>query len=70
MNFHGADRELQTNFQAMSSDPILQIALANDGIQWHFISSAAPYFGGLWKADIKSFKFYLRQVIGSHALQD
>jgi len=31
-NFHSADQELQTSFQAMNSDPILQVILANDGV--------------------------------------
>jgi len=46
-NFHGADRELRTSFQAMSSDSTLQASLANDGVQRHFILLAAPHFGGL-----------------------
>jgi imidazoleglycerol phosphate dehydratase HisB len=46
-NFHGADQELQTSFRAMSSDSTLQVTLASDGVQWHFIPSAASHFGGL-----------------------
>jgi len=52
----------------VSSDPILQVALANDRVQWHFISPAAPHFGGLWEAGVKSFKFHLRRVVGSRTL--
>ncbi|KAH0944365.1 hypothetical protein HN011_004098, partial [Eciton burchellii] len=29
---------------------------------------AQPHFGGLWKARVKSFKFHLRRVLGSHTL--
>jgi len=68
MNFHGADRELRTSLQAMRSDSTLQANLANDGVQWHFMPPAAPHFGGLWEAGVKSFKFHLRQVIGSRTL--
>jgi len=49
-NFQGADRELQASFEAVSSDPTLQVTLANDSIQWHFIPSTAPHFGGPWEA--------------------
>jgi hypothetical protein len=67
-NVHGADRELPTSFQAVSSDSTLQASLANDGVQWHFIYPAAPHFGGLWEAGVKSLKFHLRRVIGSRTL--
>jgi hypothetical protein len=67
-NFHGTDRELQTSFRAMSSNLTLQVTLANDSVQWHFIPPAAPHFGGLWEAGVKSFKFHLRRVIGSRTL--
>jgi len=64
-NFHGADHELRASLQAIRSDATLQANLANDGVQWHFIPPAAPHFGGLWEAGVKSFKLHLRRVIGS-----
>lgn len=50
------------------TDPKLKNALANDGIKWHFIPSAAPHFGALWEAGVKNLKYHLRRVIGSHTL--
>jgi len=67
-NFHGADREVQTSFQAIRTDSTLQASLANDGVQWHFIPSAAPHFGRFWEAGVKSLKFHLRWVMGSRTL--
>jgi len=68
MNFQGTDRKLRISFEAVRSDPTLQVALANDGVQWHFIPPAAPHFGGLWEAGVKSLKFHLRRVVSSRTL--
>ncbi|XP_029175540.1 uncharacterized protein LOC114944008 [Nylanderia fulva] len=67
-NFHGADRELKSTFDAVSSDPSLRDVLANDRVEWHFIPSASPHFGGLWEAGVKSFKTHLKKTVGSHTL--
>ncbi|XP_025266744.1 uncharacterized protein LOC112638750 [Camponotus floridanus] len=65
INFVGADRELRLLFQASSSDGrrIAHLA-ASDGIWWKFNPSAAPHFGGLWEAAVKSIKHHLRRVLG------
>ncbi|XP_025267294.1 uncharacterized protein LOC112638912 [Camponotus floridanus] len=68
-NFVGADRELRLLFQASSSDGrrIAHIA-ASDGIRWRFNPPAAPHFGGLWEAAVKSTKHHLRRVLGDTTL--
>lgn len=44
-------------------DPRFQRLLAEDGVQWKFNPSAAPHFGGLWEAGVKSVKSHLKRVL-------
>ncbi|GFT72989.1 integrase catalytic domain-containing protein [Trichonephila clavipes] len=45
-------------------DETLASYMASEGIDWKFLPPRAPNFGGLWEAGVKSFKFYLKRVVG------
>lgn len=66
--FVGANRELTAAFRASIKDPNFLNYSASRQITWKFIPPAAPHFGGLWEAGVKSVKYHLRRVLGSHTL--
>lgn len=49
------------------SDEVRHILNQNSTI-WHFIPPALPNFGGLWEADVKSDKFYLKWIVHDRIL--
>lgn len=68
-NFVGADAQLRALFAAGRKEgQRIAHALAKDRIQWRFNPPAAPNFGGLWEAAVKSVKHHLRRVIGDAKL--
>lgn len=68
-NFVGADNSLKELFSDACQDG-QQIAVfaTHQQIQWHFNPPAAPNFGGIWEAAVKSLKHHLRRVIGDTIL--
>lgn len=61
-NFVGANKALRDLFRASSSaGQLIAHTATADGIKWHFNPPAAPHFGGLWAAAVKSTKYHLRR---------
>ncbi|XP_055922824.1 uncharacterized protein LOC129953606, partial [Eupeodes corollae] len=70
-NFHGAKRTLDEMYNQLRSqhhNTIVADHLSKDGISWKFIPPAAPHFGGLWEAGVKSVKTHIKRVIGENKL--
>ncbi|XP_037959148.1 uncharacterized protein LOC119688547 [Teleopsis dalmanni] len=61
INFAGAANILGRDIKAAAkSNNKLAPILASEGVQWHFIPPAAPRFGGIWVAGVKSLKYHLK----------
>jgi len=58
-NFVGANKVLKQLFQLSKNNQSVVDEIASRGVQWHFIPPAAPHFGGLWEAAVKSAKHHL-----------
>jgi len=64
-NYVGAARQLKLLFRDAKAQDRLSTHL---NCTWHFNPPAAPHFGGIWEAGIKSVKFHLKHVIGQQVL--
>uniref|UniRef100_A0A1Y1N7Y6 Integrase catalytic domain-containing protein n=2 Tax=Photinus pyralis TaxID=7054 RepID=A0A1Y1N7Y6_PHOPY len=65
----GADAELRKLFDsARQESRHIEHLLAQDGTQWIFNPPAAPHFGGIWEAGVKSTKHHLKRTIGESTL--
>lgn len=67
-NFVGADPKLRELFGRATRNCQIADALANEGVQWRFNPPAAPHFGGIWEAAVKSTKHHLQRVMGDSTL--
>jgi len=61
-NYVGAARILNNLFKDATVQDVLHDRIP---CQWIFNPPAAPHFGGIWEAAIKSAKFHMKKVIGS-----
>lgn len=69
--FKGARNQLNELFRLQSSqthkDQVQNFA-SSRGINFHFIPSYSPIFGGLWESGVKSTKYHLKRVVGKALL--
>ncbi|XP_025191316.1 uncharacterized protein LOC112591650 [Melanaphis sacchari] len=65
-NFVGAARQLRELINSPPSQGVITSTAMS--CSWHFNPPAAPHFGGLWEAAVRSAKRLLTRVVGSHVL--
>ncbi|XP_015594211.1 uncharacterized protein LOC107267260 [Cephus cinctus] len=63
-NFVGAEKILSK----LLDQPAIHQEFTRQRITWHFMPPAAPHFGGLWEAGVKSFKRHFYRVVGQAKL--
>lgn len=67
-NFVGANNELMelsNLFASQKHKNDVNNYLTNKSIKWEFIPPNSPHVAGIWEADVKSFKYHLRRVMGN-----
>lgn len=62
-NFVAAAKDIGS-FLAQYREPLADFA-SQQAIQFNFIPSFAPHFGGIWKSGIKSDKHHIKRVLGN-----
>ncbi|XP_049277052.1 uncharacterized protein LOC125760709 [Anopheles funestus] len=70
-NFRGANNNLRDLYKLLNSKEHQEAIIgwcSEQEIRWKFTPPAAPHFGGLWEAAVKSMKFHLKRVLGTGQL--
>jgi len=67
-NFVGTRKELECYFRRQLTGRTISDELVEEGVQWVFTPPAAPHFGGVWEAAVKSFKHHFVRVAGAAIL--
>ncbi|XP_035230645.1 uncharacterized protein LOC118202587 [Stegodyphus dumicola] len=67
-NFIAADKELKRVINSLKENELVNKYCSTEGIKWIFNPPAAPHFGGLWEAAVKSTKLHLKRTIGEQLL--
>ena len=57
-------KEIYTLVHSISLKECLINRAAPKKLQWSFITSCAPHFGGLWEAAVKSMKLLIHKTLG------
>lgn len=69
--FKGAENQLKDLYKLQASpshrNSVYKFCLTNY-IQFKFIPSYSPEFGGLWEAGVKSLKYHFKRIVGDIAL--
>lgn len=65
--FVGANNELANIYSLLKSSEIQDYLVLSD-MQWHFIPSRSPHFGGMWEAAVKSVKQHLKRILNDTKL--
>ena len=66
-NFVGANNRLKEIYTLVSSISVKECVInwaPPKEIQWSFLPSRAPHFGGLWEGAVKSMKLLLHKTLG------
>ena len=69
-NFVGADRELQELVESLDQERIIRESTKHHRIDWKFNPPAAPHFGGVFEALIKSEKKAIKAILGDADIND
>ncbi|KAL0829306.1 hypothetical protein ABMA28_004108 [Loxostege sticticalis] len=60
--------ELYRLHASQSHQTTVQTFASEKGIDFHFIPSYSPIFGGLWESGVKSVKYHLKRIVGKALL--